>query len=94
MKQVQIPQELFVQLIHYHLMEDDSYMDEIRIGLEKKLDAMVLHELYEKSKTAPTEAEREKFRKEYLDRKGISDSSAFAGNGFFDDMRQERVTLL
>ena len=71
MKQVQISQELFVQLIHYHLMEDNSYMDEIRIGLGKKLDAMVLHELYEKSKTAPTEAEREKSRKEYLDRKGI-----------------------
>ena len=74
MKQVQISQELFVQLIHYHLMEDNSYMDEIRIGLGKKLDAMVLHELYEKSKTAPTGAEREKFRKEYLDRKGIPDS--------------------
>ena len=74
MKQVQIPQELFVQLIHYHLMEDDSRVDEIRIGLGKKLDAMVLHELYEKSKTAPTEAEREKSRKEYLDRKGIPDS--------------------
>ena len=29
---------------HYHLMEDDSRVDEIRIGLEKKLDAMVLHE--------------------------------------------------
>lgn len=41
-------------LIHYHLMEDDSNVDEIRI---------VLHELYERSKTAPTEAEREKFRK-------------------------------
>ena len=39
MKQVQIPQELFVLLIHYHLMEDDSHVDEIRIGLEKKLDA-------------------------------------------------------
>ena len=74
MKQVQIPRELFVLLIHYHLMEDDSNVDEIRIGLEKKLDAMVLHELYEKSMTAPTEAEREKFRKEYLDRKGIPDS--------------------
>ncbi len=74
MKQVQISQELFVQLIHYHLMEDNSYMDEIRIGLGKKLDAMVLHELYEKSKTVPTEAEREKSRKEYLDRKGIPDS--------------------
>ena len=65
MKQVQIPRELFVLLIHYHLMEDDSNVDEIRI---------VLHELYERSKTAPTEAEREKSRKEYLDRKGIPDS--------------------
>ena len=74
MKQVQIPQELFVLLIHYHLMEDDSNVDEIRIGLEKKLDAMVLRELYEKSKTALTEEEREKARQEYLDRRGISDS--------------------
>ena len=74
MKQVQIPQELFVQLIRYHLMEDDGYMDEIRIGLEKKLDAMALRELYGKVKTAPTEAEREKARQEYLDRRGIPDS--------------------
>ncbi len=74
MKQVQIPQELFVQLIHYHLMEDDNHVDEIRIGLEKKLDAVVLRELYGKSKTAPTEEEREKARQEYLDRRGISDS--------------------
>ena len=74
MKQVQIPQELFVQLIHYHLMEDDSHVDEIKIGLEKKLDAMVLRELYGKSKIAPTEDEREKARQEYLDRRGIPDS--------------------
>ena len=62
MKHVQIQQELFVQLIHYHLLEDDSYIDEIKIGLEKKLDAMALRELYGKVKTAPTEAEREKAR--------------------------------
>lgn len=74
MKQVQIPQELFVQLIRYHLMEDNSHEDEIRIGLEKKLDAMVLRELYGKSKTALTEEEREKARQEYLDRRGIPDS--------------------
>ena len=74
MKQVQIPQELFVQLIYYHLMEDDSYIDEIKIGLEKKLDALVLRELYGKSKTAPTEEEREKARQEYLDRRGIPNS--------------------
>ena len=74
MKQVQIPQELFVQPLHYHLMEDDSNANEIRIGLEKKLDAMVLRELYRKAKTAPTETEREKGRQEYLDRRGIPDS--------------------
>ena len=49
-------------------------MDEIRIGLEKKLDAMVLRELYGKAKTAPTETERKKARQEYLDRRGIPDS--------------------
>ena len=74
MKHVQIPQELFVLLIHYHLMEDDSNVDEIRIGLEKKLSAMVLRELYGKSKTALTEEEREKARQEYLERRGIPHS--------------------
>ncbi|MSS35987.1 complexin-2 [Clostridium porci] len=74
MKQIQIPQELFVLLIRYHLMNDVSLVDEIKIELGKKLDAMVLRQLYGKSKTAPTEAEREKARKEYLDRRGIPDS--------------------
>ena len=75
MKQVQISQELFVQLIHYHLMEDSSHEDEHkdRIG-EKNWMQWVLRELYEKSKTALTEEEREKARQEYLDRRGISDS--------------------
>ena len=74
MKQVQIPQELFVQLLHYHLLDDDSHVDEIRIGLGKKLDAMVLRELYGKFKSAPTETEREKARQEYLDRRGMPGS--------------------
>ena len=46
----------------------------IRLGLEQKLDAMVNREMYSKFKTAPTEEEREKFRQEYLDRKGIQES--------------------
>lgn len=62
------------ELIHYHLMEDDNHEGEIRIGLEKKLDALVLRELYGKSKTALTEEEREKARQEYLDRRGIPNS--------------------
>ena len=46
----------------------------IRLGLEKKLDSMVNREVYSKSKTAPTEEEREKFRQEYLDRRGIPEN--------------------
>ena len=74
MSNVQIPYELFVLLLRYHLMEDDSCTEKIRIGLEKKLDAMVLHDLYGKSKTALTEEEREKARQEYLEKRGVRDS--------------------
>lgn len=74
MKKVQIPYELFFQLMKYHLMEDESCEGDIRRGLEKKLDALVMHELYTKSKMAVTEEEREKARKEYLDRRGVPES--------------------
>ena len=53
MKNVQIPYDLFVALVEYHLGYDDEYEDEIRQGLEQKLDALVRHELYAKYKTAP-----------------------------------------
>lgn len=74
MKNVQIPYELFMMLLRYHLMEDDTCLEEIRQGLEKKLDSLVQHELYGKFKTAPTQEKREKARQEYLDRRGVSDS--------------------
>ena len=74
MKNVHIHYELFFQLMKYHLMEDESCEAYIRRGLEKKLDALVMHELYTKSKVAVTEKEREKARKEYLDRRGVLDS--------------------
>ena len=48
MKNVQIPYVLFVALVEYHLGYDDEYEDEIRQGLEQKLDALVRHELYAK----------------------------------------------
>lgn len=70
-KNVQIPYELFFQLLQYFLMDNYDGEEIIRLGLEKKLDAMVNREVYSKSKTAPTEEEREKFRQEYLDRRGI-----------------------
>ena len=70
-KRVQIPYELFVALVEYHLAYDDDCVEEIRQGLEQKLDALVRHELYAKYKTAPTAEEREQARQAYLDRHGV-----------------------
>ena len=74
MGNVQISQELFMQLLRFHLVEDGSCEKEIKQGLEKKLDRMVMRDLYGKFKTAPTEEERERARKEYLDRRGVPES--------------------
>ena len=59
MKNVQIPYELFVDLVLYHLNGEDDFDEEIRRGLEQKLDAMLNRQLYSQYKTAPTEEQRE-----------------------------------
>ena len=74
MKNVQISQELFMKLLRYHLLDDDSCTEDVKKGLEQKMDTMVERELYTKSKTALTEEEREKARQEYLDRRGIPEN--------------------
>jgi len=74
MKNVQISQELFTQLLRFHLIGDESCGKNIKQSLEQKLDRMVLRDLYGKSKTVSTEGEREQARKEYLDRRGVPDS--------------------
>ena len=63
-----------MQLLRFHLIDDDSCEKEIKQRLEQKLDRMVLHDLYVKSKTAPTAEERERARKEYLDRRRVHES--------------------
>ena len=52
MKNVQIPQELFMKLLRYHLLDDDSCTEDVKKGLEQKMNTMVERELYTKSKTA------------------------------------------
>ena len=74
MKNVQIPYDLFWALLQHHLMMEDGYEEEIQQGLEQKLDAMVNRQLYSQYKAAPTEKQREKARKEYLDRRGVPQS--------------------
>lgn len=56
------------------MLEQEELLPEIKKGLEKKLDALVMRELYKKYKTAPSEEEREKARREYLDRRGVQES--------------------
>lgn len=74
MKNVQTSEELFVAIMRYFMLEQEELLPQIKQGLEKKLDAMVMRELYTKYKTAPTEEEKEKARKEYLDRRGVPES--------------------
>lgn len=74
MKNVQISQELFVALLHYHLSGENEYEEIIEQGLEQKLDAMLRHELYAQYKTAPTEEQREQAQQEYLDKRGVPES--------------------
>ena len=59
----------------YHLRGEDDFEEEIRQGLEKKLDAMLNRQLYSQYKTAPTEEQREQARQEYLDRCGVPQSN-------------------
>lgn len=74
MKNVQISYELFLELIKYHLLDAESDTENIKKQLTNKVDALVMRELYSKYKTAPTEEEKERARKEYLDRHGISEN--------------------
>lgn len=71
MKNVQIPYELFVDLVLYHLRGEEDYDEDIRRGLSQKIDAVLNRQLYSQYKTAPTEEQREQAREEYLDRRGV-----------------------
>lgn len=82
-KNVQIPTDLFFDICDYFFKEqEDSLADDIRAELNLKIDKLVNHELFSKYKTAPTGAEREKARQEYLNRRGVQ-------SGFRTDREQE-----
>ena len=70
----QISRELFLNLIRYHFAEMYELEKDIKSELEKKLNLMVMREYYTTYKTAPTEQEREKSRKKYLNERGVPES--------------------
>ena len=53
MKNVQISYELFVSLLRYHLVGDDDCLNQIRQGLEQKLDFLVCYEVYKNIRLCP-----------------------------------------
>ena len=60
-KQVQIPQELFLDLVRYFCLDDTSTgrYKAILNGLEAKIDKLARHEAYSASKTSENASERE-----------------------------------
>lgn len=74
MKQIQIPEELFILLMKYHLLDIEEVQPEIKKGLMDKMDSITMRLLYSKYKTAPTEEEKQKARQEYLDKRGVPES--------------------
>lgn len=79
-KNVQMPYKfmidvyrLILNLEDYNLHEEDkSIAKDLEKQIEAKIDRMVMHDLYSKSKTALTDEERESARKEYLSQLGMS----------------------
>lgn len=69
---VQIPKDIFTKICKSYLFGDTAYDDEITRYLEDKLENIVKHDYYTKYKSAPSEAEREQARQQYLDLAGIN----------------------
>lgn len=76
-KTVQISQELFLDLLRYHIadMRDAETEQRIINGITAKVDKMSAHQEYTKFKDKSlSPEEREKARQAYLDRVGINQS--------------------
>lgn len=78
MKQIQIDEKLFFDIMRYILITDEGnkvpneLRNKVVDGLCNKIDSITKRKLYQKYKTAATEEEREKARQEYLENKGIN----------------------
>lgn len=77
-KQVQIPEQLFAQMIVYFCTdrghEDLDLRHAIERGIDAKIDAMNRRDYYTTYKTAESPQEREEARQRYLDSVGMRDS--------------------
>ena len=49
----------------------DKLDPEVKQGIQAKIDRQIEHELYTKYRTAPSAEQKEKARREYLEKRGI-----------------------
>jgi len=71
MKYVKIPENLFLDLVFFHLLDHEGSEEQIKKGLSDKMDAILRHGYYSQYKTDSDEATREEARRKYLDSAGI-----------------------
>lgn len=69
MKHIQITEELFLMLCNYFLNNDTAQHESIKNELDKKLDKMVLRQIYSEYKGTESDTERAKLKSEYIDYK-------------------------
>ena len=76
MKNVQIRLDLFLDLCDFvsDYLNSDPRANLIDKQLSEKLDKIIDHEIFTMYKRAATPEEREHYRKQYLDRRGVSQS--------------------
>lgn len=73
-KSIQIPEELFFNLVKYFILElsDPELEQAIAKAISDKFEKMVDRDLFSKSRNQELPSEqREQFRQEYLARRGI-----------------------
>ena len=72
-KNVQIESDLFLDICDYFLNNNACSEDQIRAKLLEKIDKIVEREIFTQYKRSfRNSAEREYYRQQYLDQKGIS----------------------
>ena len=76
MKNIQIPFELFLDLMNYFWGEDaPEGAEHIKNALQDKMDKIVEREIFTRYKRAVSDQDREMYRQLYLDRKAIPDEA-------------------
>ena len=69
MKQVKIPEDLFLTLVKYHLAGIDPEINEekIKAGLQEKMNSLVRKQYFVEARFAADETQRKIAKEKYLD---------------------------